>query len=159
MRMRRNGVVTRVLLRKGYGFVRVKEADCVAFFHASDVVGEQAVRVGDPIVCDLTYEKKKGRWRAVQCEKLNWSGGAAAPPAAPGGRKELVQLCNEVICKGYGEVLAGMMLHGLALQLETIASETLQWLAKDDPADEQVKERLSMMRGVVQSLEEALMNR
>ena len=140
VRTRRTGVVTRVLLRKGYGFVRVKEAGCVAFFHASDVVGEQAVCVGDPILCDLTYEKKKGRWRAVQCEKLNVSGGAEAPPAAPGGRKELVQLCNEVICKGYGEDRAGGVLHELALQLEAIATETLQWLAKEFAVEKLVRE-------------------
>ena len=72
---------------------------------------------------------------------------------------DLARLCTEVFCMGYGEVLAGMRLHGLALQLETIAAETLQWLAKDDPADEEVREKLSMMRVVVQSLDEALMNR
>jgi len=151
---RHAGVVTRVHLRKGYGFVRVKDPGCVAFFHASDVVKEQALCVGDPIVCNLTYEKVKGRWRAVQCEKLNVAGVAMAPPAAPGGRMELVRLCSEVFGKGYGEGRAGMLLHGLALQLETIAAETLQWLAKDDPADEQVRVRLSMMRELVRSLDE-----
>ena len=158
MRTRHTGVVTLVLLRKGYGFVRVKEAGCVAFFHASDVVGEQVLCVGDPILCDLTYEKEKGRRRAVQCEKLNVAGGAEAPPAAPDGRKELVRLCTEVTCKGYGEIHAGRLLHELALQLEAIATETLQWLAKEDPAEERVRERLSMMHGVVQSLDVAMLN-
>ena len=157
--MRHTGVVTRVLLRKGYGFVRVKETGCVAFFHASNVVKEQVLSVGDQIECGLAYEKVKGRWRAVQCEKLNVAGGAKEPPAAPGGRMDLVRLCTEVFCKGYGEALAGRRLHGLALQLETIAAETLQWLAKDDPAEEQVGVRLSMMHGVVRSLDEARMCR
>ena len=72
--------------------------------------------------------------------------------------RRLSHLCNEVICKGYGENHAGGLLHELALQLEAIATETLQWLAKEFPVEELVRERLSMMHGVVQSLDEAMLN-
>ena len=53
---------------------------------------------------------------------------------------------------------AGGLQHEVALQLEAIATETLQWMAKEFPVEELVREMLSMMHGVVQSLGEAMLN-